>query len=438
MLKDPYGQCQSMEEKLMPDAQNGERSILVVGGGMSGLSTALEAAEAGFQVYVVEREPYLGGRVSRMNKYFPKLCPPNCGLEINFRRIKNNPLIRFFTMTEVEKIEGEAGNFDITLKSSPRYVNEKCTGCGACAEAATTEIPNGFNYGLDTVKAAYLPHEFAFPMRYVLAPEVLGTEEADKIKAACQYGAIDLEMQPTSFDLKVGAIVWAAGWEPYDAGKIAYYGFGKHKNVISNVMMERLAAHNGPTGGKIVRLSDNSEVQKIAFVQCAGSRDENHLPYCSGVCCLASLKQATYLLEQNPEAKATIFYIDIRALGKFEEFFTKVQADERVTLIKGKAGEITEDPQTGLVTVQVEDQTTGKILKDEFDLVVLATGMVPGTASSKVPADVAYDEHGFILGDQAVGGIFGAGCVRRPVDVATSVQDATAAALKAIQATFRR
>ena len=422
----------------MVEAQNGERSILVAGGGMSGLSAALEAAEAGFQVFIVEKEPYLGGRVTRMNKYFPKLCPPNCGLEINFRRIKNNPRIRFFTMTEVEKIEGEAGNFDVTLKASPRYVNEKCTGCGACAEAATTEIANPFNYGLDTVKAVYLPHEFAFPMRYVLAPEVLGTEEADKIKAACPYDAIDLDMQPSTFDLKVGAIVWATGWEPYDAGKIAYYGFDKHKNVISNVMMERLASYNGPTGGKIVRLSDNGEVKKIAFVQCAGSRDENHLPYCSGVCCLASLKQTTYLLEQNPDAQATIFYIDIRALGKYEDFFTKVQADERVTLIKGKAGEISEDPETGKVTVLVEDQASGKILKDQFELVVLATGMVPESASHPVPADVAYDEHGFILAGRPGGGIIGAGCARKPVDVATSVQDATAAALKAIQATFRR
>lgn len=422
----------------MAEVQNGERSILVVGAGMSGLSAALEAAEAGFQVFIVEKEAYLGGRVARMNKYFPKLCPPNCGLEINFRRIKNNPLIRFFTMAEVEKITGEAGNFDVTLKIAPRYVNEKCTGCGLCAEAATTEIANPFNYGLDTIKAAYLPHDFAFPMRYVIAPAVIGSEEADQIKAACPYGAIDLDMQPAGVDLKVGAIVWATGWEPYDAAKIAYYGFGKNRNVITNVMMERLAAPSGPTAGKVVRPSDGAPVNRIAFVQCAGSRDENHLPYCSGICCLASLKQATYLLEQNSAANATIFYIDIRALGKFEDFFTKVQADERVTLIKGKAGEISENPQTGMVTVQVEDQTTGKVLKDEFDLVVLATGMVPGSASCKVPADAAYDEHGFMLGSQPIAGIIGAGCVRRPVDVAASVQDATAAALKAIQATFRR
>lgn len=422
----------------MADSLNGNRSILVVGGGMSGLSAALEAAEAGSQVYLVEKEPYLGGRVARMNQYFPKLCPPNCGLEINFRRIKSNPLIRFFTMAEVEKIEGQAGNFDVVIRTRPRYINEKCTGCGLCASAAETEISNAFNYGLDKVKAAYLPHEFAFPMRYVLAPEVIGTPEADKIKAACPYDAIDTAMQPEQFDLKVGAIIWATGWEPYAAEKIIYYGGGKHKNVISNVMMERLAAFNGPTGGKITRPSDGGEVQKIAFIQCAGSRDENHLPYCSGICCLASLKQSTYLLEQNPQASVAIYYIDIRALGKYEDFYMKVQADERITLIKGKAGEITEDPATGMVTVQVEDQATGKILKEQYDLVVLATGMVPSSASGKVPADVSYDDNGFILSTQPTAGIIGAGCVKRPVDVSSSVQDATAAALKAIQATCRR
>lgn len=405
---------------------------------MSGLSAALEAAEAGYQAYIVEKEPYLGGRVARMNKYFPKLCPPSCGLEINFRRIKNNPLVRFFTMAEVTKIEGTPGDLDVTIKIRPRYVNEKCTACGLCQEAAETQIPNPFDYGLSTVKAAYLPHEFAFPMRYVIAPEVIGTEEAGKIQAACPYGAVELDMAEKEFDLKVGAVVWATGWKPYDAEKITYYGFGKHQNVVTNVIFERLAAVNGPTAGVIQRPSDGQPVQNVAFVQCAGSRDENHLPYCSGVCCLASLKQATYLLDQNPDARATIFYIDIRALGKYEDFFAKVQADERVRLVKAKAGEITEDPATGQVTVQAEDQATGAILKESFDMVVLATGMVPSTAEDKVPAEVAYDDHGFLLNGSAAGAVIPAGCVKRPVDVATSVQDATAAALKAIQATVRR
>jgi len=422
----------------MSDMTNGHRSVLVVGGGMSGLSAALEAAEAGFPVYIVEKEPYLGGRVARMNKYFPKLCPPACGLEINFRRIKNNPLVRFFTMAEVVKISGQPGDLDVTVKIAPRYVNEKCTGCGLCAEAAETEVPNPFDYGLSMVKAAYLPHEFAFPMRYVIAPDVVGTAEAEKIRAACPYGAVDLDMQEKVFDLKVGAVIWATGWMPYDASRIAYYGAGRYKNVITNVMMERLASTNGPTKGSIVRPSDGAPVQRVAFVQCAGSRDENHLPYCSGICCLASLKQATYVLDQNPQASVTIFYIDIRALGKYEDFYAKVQADARIRFVKGKPGEILENAETGQVTVQVEDQETGAILRDAFDLVVLATGMVPTTADQKVPAEAAYDEHGFMLAAQPSSGVIPAGCVKRPVDVASSVQDATAAALKAIQAMVRR
>lgn len=422
----------------MAETAKGAQSILIVGGGMTGISAAVEAAEAGYPVYLVEKEAYLGGRVARMNKYFPKLCPPNCGLEINFRRIKQNPLVRFFTMASVDKVEGEAGNFDVSLSLAPRYINEKCTGCGECAKAATTDIPNPFNYGMNTVKSAYLPHEFAFPMRYVVAPEVIGTEEAEQIKAACPYDAVDLEMQPQQFDLKVGAIILATGWQPYDAAKIHYYGFGKQSNVISNVMMERLASVNGPTDGALVRPSDGKPVKKIAFVQCAGSRDENHLAYCSGICCLASLKQATYLLETDPEAQATIFYIDIRAIGKYEDFYTRVQADERVHLVKGKAGEIRQDAETGQVSVQVEDQETGRILTDGFDLVVLATGMVPNPVEGQFPVVPATDDNGFILAEQEIAGIIGAGCAKRPVDVSTSVQDATAAVLKAIQAVGRR
>lgn len=413
------------------------RSILVVGGGITGLSAAVEAAESGCQVYLVEKEPYLGGRVARMNKYFPKLCPPNCGLEINFRRVKANPRIRFFTMADVIKISGSPGNYDVTVKIRPRYVNEKCTACGKCEESAKTIIPNSFNYGINQVKAAYLPHDFAFPLRYVIDPSVVGTDEGSKIKATCPYDAVDLDMQLQEFDLNVSAIIWATGWQPYDASKILYYGFGSHPDIITNVIMERYASADGPTEGRIVRPSTGEAVQKVAFIQCAGSRDENHLPYCSGVCCLASLKQATYILEENPEAHVYIYYIDIRALGRYEDFFKKIQDDNRVVFIKGKAGEI-RISDSGKILVQAENQFTGEIIHEEFDLVVLATGMVPSTALENVPCDVEYDEHGFLINENGHSGIIAAGCVKSPVDVATCGQDATAAALKALQMTVRR
>lgn len=422
----------------MADEKGLTQSILVVGGGISGLTTALEAAEAGREVFIVEKRPYLGGRVTQLNQYFPKLCPPNCGLEINFRRMKQNPRIKFFTMAEVQGISGQEGNYDVTIKRNPRYVNENCTACGACAEAVTTEIPNEFNYGMNTIKAAYLPHEFAFPMRYVIDPEIIGTGEATRAKEACRYDAVDLDMQPETVNLKVGAIVWATGWNPYDARKIDNLGFGQIPDVITNVMMERLAAANGPTNGKILRPSDGKPVQSVAFVQCAGSRDENHMPICSHICCLASLKQATYIREQNPESKVTIFYIDIRALGKYEDFYTRVAEDENVTLIKGKVAKVEADPASGQVMVEAEDIYSGGKSQASVDLVVLATGMEPTTATEKVPADVRYDETGFIIPDPAQAGIYAAGCARKPQDVASANRDATGAALKAIQSTVRR
>ncbi len=412
------------------------KSILVVGGGVSGLTAAIEASEAGSEVYLVEQKSYLGGKVAQIYEYFPKLCPPNCGLEINFKRIKQNPKISIFTLSEIEKIEGKEGDFTVTVKTNSSHVNQNCTACGKCAEACPVERANEFNYGLDKTKAIYKAHEFAFPMKYVIDDKVCLGEECGKCVSACQYDAIELDMAPKSISLNVGAIVWATGWEPYEAEKISYYGYGQHQNVITNVIMERLAAPNGPTKGKIVRPSDGKAVESVAFVQCAGSRDENHLAYCSGVCCMASLKQATYVKEQNPNALVSMFYIDVRAMGKHEEFYTKVK--ENLTIIKGKVGEITVDPLTNDLFVQVENQETGEFMKEKFDMVVLATGMVPATVGIKVPVEITYDEDGFIATDSQQPGIYGAGCVKKPMDVASSVKDATAAALKAIQSTVRR
>jgi len=422
----------------MSDEKAMSQTILVVGGGMTGMSAALEAAEAGHEVVLVEKNPYLGGRVAQLTNYFPKLCPPYCGLEINFRRIRSNPRIRFFTMAEVESLSGGPGNFDAKIKIHPRYINEKCVCCGDCAQAVETEIASPFNYGMNRVKGAYLPHDLAFPMRYVLDPSVAQGPDGKKAEAACKYGAVDLSMQIRMFDLKVASVVWATGWTPYDASKIEYYGFGVYKNVISNVMLERMADKSGPTGGKIVRPLDGKEVRNVAFIQCAGSRDENHLPYCSGICCMASLKQSTYVREQYPDAQITVYFIDIRTPHKYEDFYVRIQKDEKVNFVKSKIANIMEDEASGNLTLIGEDTMSGKKIKAEADLVVLATGMQPNTSVDKIPADATYDEYGFVAGEQAVKGIYGAGCSRRPVDVATSVQDGTSAALKAIQAMVRR
>ena len=225
-------------------------SIMVVGGGISGLTTAIEAAEVGYEVFLVEKNPYLGGRVSQLNQYFPKLCPPSCGLEINFRRIKDNPKIKVFTLAEVESVTGTPGDYDVSIKLAPRYVNENCTCCGDCAAVCETEIESDFDFGMQQIKAAYQPFEMAFPARYVLSPQIIGTDDAVRCKEACKYDAIDLEMETNTVNLKVGAVVWATGWEPYDASKIDNLGFGQYENVITNMMLERLASPNGPTKGE--------------------------------------------------------------------------------------------------------------------------------------------------------------------------------------------
>ena len=423
------------EEKATP----GSGSILVVGGGISGLTTAIEAAEVGYDVFLVEKNPYLGGRVAQLNQYFPKLCPPTCGLEINFRRIKDNPRINVFTLAEVEKVDGSAGNYDVTIKINPRYVNENCTCCGDCAEACQGEIDSEYDFGMRKIKGAYLPFEMAFPARYLIAPEIIGSEDAQRCKDACKYDAVDLEMESKSLNLNVGAVVWATGWEPYDATQMDNLGFGQYDNIITNMMMERLAAPNGPTQGKIVRPSDDKQPDSIAFVQCAGSRDESYLPYCSYICCMASLKQATYVRERYPEAKIYVFYIDIRTPGyRYERFYEKIKEDENTFLIKGKVAEVSEDPGTKNITVVAENAVTGEKIHQTVDMVVLATGMQPTTAEAKLPADLNYNEDGFIINDFDTGGMFAAGCANKPADVVSSNQNATGMALKAIQTLVNR
>ncbi|MCL5108561.1 MAG: CoB--CoM heterodisulfide reductase iron-sulfur subunit A family protein [Chloroflexi bacterium] len=409
--------------------------IVVVGGGMAGLSAALEAAECGYSVALLEKEPFLGGRVMRMHRFFPKLCPPTCGLELYFRRLKTNPRVQYYTQATVQNVRGGRGAFMVDVLQSPRFVaTDKCTACGECLAVCPAERSDDFNYGLGRTNAIYLPHQMAMPNKYAIDSAACLGQSCAKCVAVCPYGAIDLAEKPQTFALAAKSIVLASGWQPYDGDNLAEsLGYGRLPGVVNNVTFERLAAGEGPTGGKLLRPGDGKEIQSIAFVQCAGSRDENHLPYCSAVCCLGSLKQATYVRERVPSAQVHVFFIDARCPGRYEDFYRKVAADPLVKTWRGKVAKVTRDEGTGALTVEADDSLTGHKTRATVDMVVLATGTDPAPARQALPGlGLAFDAFGFVLPD-GLPGVHPAGVAKHPMDVAQSVRDGTGAALRAIQ-----
>jgi quinone-modifying oxidoreductase subunit QmoA len=401
--------------------------VLVVGGGIAGVSAALESAEAGREVLLVEREPTIGGRVIRSYHYFPKMCPPTCGMELNIRRLERDPHVRALTGTTVTAADRTNGAWKVTLRREPAYVNDRCTACGACQEGCPARVPDPMNLGMQEVPAIRLPHPQAWPQRFVLDRQAC-PDDCKACVDACHYEAIDLQAQPSEETLDVSAVVIATGWHPYPLEKLPELGGGRFADVIANVQMERLASSWGPTGGKILRPSNGEPPRRVAFVQCAGSRDVNHLTYCSDICCLVSLKQAFYVKEQIPEAEVTIYYIDRRTPGRNEELLTRMDETEGVRLVKGKVGKV-EQASGGELMLKLEDVESGALEEVRADLVVLATGMVPNVGP-ELPFAVNTDEDGFAL-DDLPAGLTVAGVARRPQDVVSSVRDATGAAARA-------
>jgi quinone-modifying oxidoreductase subunit QmoA len=408
------------------------KPVMVIGGGMAGLTAAVELADAGSSVLLIEKSDSLGGRVARMHQYFPKMCPPACGLEMHFRRIRGNPAIAVFTRAELSGLKGAPGNYEATVAIRPRFVSDACTACGECTEVCPAERPDEFNYGLSKTRAVYLPHGMAYPPLYAIERKACASGCRACVEK-CRYGAIHLDAQPETRTFQVSAIVAATGWRPYDASRLDNLGFGTCRNVVTNVMLERMAAVDGPTGGKVLRPSDGKEPKTVAFVQCAGSRDENHLPYCSAACCAASIKHAAYVRSLYPETAITVFYIDIRTPGRLEEFYARTAQDANLRFVKGKVARVEESP-TGDLLVTAEDALANHKSTMHFELVVLATGMVPETDG--LPEAFRKDEFGFMEAPNG-DGLIGAGCVRRPAEVSSTVREATGAALKALQCANR-
>ena len=426
---------------------------LVLGGGIAGIHAALTLANAGKHVFLVEREPTIGGHMARFDKTFPTLDCAACILTPKMSAVRSHPNITLWTYSEVTKVEGYVGNYKVTVLRHPRYVDEDlCAGCLECLDACVykqAKVPDDFNLGLSKRKPIYIPFPQAVPQVPVVDPETCIQFKSGKCKTTCvdacgDRHAINLRATAKLEEIDVGTVILATGFQTFDATCVPYYGYGKYANVYTALEVERLVNASGPTGGEVL-LRDGRKPQTVGIVHCVGSRDENTHRWCSRVCCMYSIKLA-HLIKERTGAEVFNFYIDIRAPGKgFEEFYQKV-LNERVHFIRGRVAEVTDwvldDAEEGKLVIRVEDTLAGFVRRIPVDMVVLATGLVPRADTPEVRRlfNISCGSEGFFLErhpklapvNTFTDGVFVAGCCQGPKDIPDTVAQAGAAAAEAL------
>jgi heterodisulfide reductase subunit A len=418
-------------------------NALVIGGGIAGLSAALDLANQNYEVFLVEKEPSIGGHMAQLDKTFPTMDCSICIFAPKMVDVGKHPNITLITYSEVKEVTGIVGNFHVKIHKKPRFVDAgKCVGCGICANRCPVKIPNEFDMGLGVRKSIYVPFPQSIPLVYTIDKEncLYFTKGVCRIcEKFCETEAIDFNQEPETIELDVGAIIVATGFDTYDPAPLGEYGYGTYPNVITSLQMERLMNAAGPTGGKIRRQSDGEKPTKIAFIQCIGSRDKRTgNVYCSNACCLNSIKLARQIKEKYPDSEVFIFYNDIRAFGRrFEEFYSKAREDW-VTFIKGIPSEIKEQPQTNNLIITAEDVLSGFLLEAEVELVVLAVGMIPSKTSEELSRilHIPRGTDGFFLEahpklrpvETNTAGIFLAGSCQGPKEIPESIAQGKAAA----------
>jgi len=418
------------------------KRALVIGAGIAGIQAAVDLADAGFEVYVVEKRPYIGGRMSQLTRTFPTNdCAP-CILAPKMAEIVNHENITLFTNSEIIDITGYVGNYEVVVKIFPRYVDvNRCTACGICTEYCPVVLPNEFNWGLDDRKAIYIPSENAVPMKAIIDME--HCIKCTLCSKVCPAEAVDFSQNERIERFKVDTIIVATGFDVMDASMITQYGYGRYKNVMIAPQIERMNVPQGPTGGRIIRPSDGKVPESIAYILCVGSRNKNFYPYCSVICCMYSIKEAGLLKRKlGDSTEITIFYTDIRASGKgFEEYYNAVQK-LGVKFVRGRVAEIIEK-ENGNLILRVEDTLENKKREMEFEMVVLAPAIIPNKDGRKIGEilKLPISEDGFFLEshpkykpvDTSIQGVFIAGCAQGPKDIPQSVQQGSAAAARAIR-----
>jgi heterodisulfide reductase subunit A len=421
------------------------RKALVIGGGVAGIQAALDLADTGYKVYLVEKEPSIGGRMAQIDKTFPTMDCSICILAPKMSDAGRHPNIELLTNSEVQEVKGYIGNFKVKVLKKPRYVTKDCSACSDCSDACPITAPNEFDIGLATRKAIYTPFAQAVPSTYIIDREICLNKEGimacDKCIKACERQAINFDMKPETLELEVGTIIVATGADIYDPSALLNYGYTRYPNVITSLEFERLINAGGPSGGNLLRPSDMKIPDSVAFVQCVGSRSEKGNVYCSNVCCMNTIKDSLLIKEHWPHIKIYVFYVDMRASGKgFEDLYRRSK-EEGVIFIRGLPAEVVEDRKTNNLWLIGENTLQKEIYKISASMAILSVGIEPCQDSDVIQRlfTLSRTSDGFFMEahpklrpvDAPTGGVFLAGCAESPKDIKDSVTQASAAAARA-------
>jgi heterodisulfide reductase subunit A len=419
-------------------------AVLVVGGGIAGIQAALDLAEAGFYVYLVEKEPAIGGVMPQLDKTFPTNDCSMCIISPKLVDCANHRNIEILAPAEMVGLSGSPGRFTVKVRQHARFIDpEKCTACGLCAQKCPRKVKDDFNLGLGWRKAAFVRYPQAVPLKYAIDKVHCIYFDKCTCRACekfCPSGAVNLDEGDKDLEVEVGAVILAPGFKTFDATQKPEYGYERYPNVVTSLEFERLLSATGPCGGHVKRVSDNSEPKRIAWIQCVGSRDASvGREYCSYICCMQATKQAIISREHDPEVSATVFFLDLRAQGKgFDRYYERARDSHGVRYLRSMVSRVTQDPETENLEITYVDET-GAIQAEEFDLVVLSVGLVPHPSARELAATcgIATNRWGFtqnppmelVATDRP--GIFACGAFQAPKDIPETVVQASAAAAAA-------
>lgn len=419
-------------------------NVLVVGGGIAGIQAALDIANGEHKVYLVEREPSIGGHMIQLDRTFPTLDCSECILTPKMTEVAQHPFINLLAYSEVEEVSGFVGNFKVRIRKKARFVDEsKCTGCGVCEQKCPWKTDSEFEAGLAKRKAIYIPFPQAVPNIATIDKKLCVYFKTGKCRACerfCDVGAVDFSQVDQVIEVEVGSVIIATGYDVFDARLMPQYGYGRYDNILTSLEFERMTSAGGPTGGRVL-LKNGKEPESVAIVHCVGSRDKNYYEYCSRVCCMYGLKYA-HLLRELTKAEVYEMYIDMRSFGEgHEEFYERVSR-EGVNFIRGKVAEIAADPIDGKLIVSCADTVIGKVLRVCVDMVILCPALKARSDTEQVAKTFTINQRadGFFLERHVkldpvatpTDGIFIAGCCEGPKDIPDTVAQASAAASKVL------